>query len=885
MTPDLRWLARLFRRHSLANQSREEMRFHVDEAVADLVHRGVPEAEARRRVRLEIGEVEVETERLGDHRPGAMLESLGRDLRLAVRALRRSPMLSVVTVLLVAIGIAASTSIFTIVDRVLLRPLPLPGADRIVRLHESNPALGVPETGVSRGNLADWRTRARSFDGMAAAYTPSRTLGDGDRVEVLTFAQVSCDYFRVVGLAPVLGETFSADQCRAARFSSAAAPISSDPVVMLTRRHWMDRYAGDPAVIGRTVLVDRRPFRVIGIAPDESTVPLPGAQAFLPWELEQSLPFDQRYTVGIARVRDGVTLATARTEIDRIATELAGERPRTNRDWGVTVTPLQEEAVRALRPVLVTLLAAAGLLLCIACANVALLLSARGLARAHEGSLHLALGGSAGRLLRQGLLETGLLALAGGVVGVAASFATVRYLRSAWLDLPRSETITPDARVLLFAVLATLVAAAIAGWLPAMRHARTQPIDALRGGRRATGGRREGRGRNLLVTAEVALTVVLLAGAGLLIRSVDRLQSSATGFDANDVTVLPVFLDSERYNTGAATQQYYRDLFTRLRALPGVVAVGGATALPTSEYGPNFDRPAWPLARAGDPGAVRPASVRIVTPGYFDVLRIPLRQGRAFDERDGPDAPRVIVVSERLARSHWPAGNAVGQQLVVDYASAGTYPYEVIGVVGDLRFRGPRTEPLEEVYFPHAQRAYLILNVALRSTPGAAPTTTTLQSVLREVDPQKPPQGIYRLQELLSATWRREQWAMQLLAGFAAVAMLLAALGIYGTLAFRVREARRDIGVRVALGATPTAVAGWVAGEVGRVLLAGAAVGFLVAAIAARFIRALLYGVAPYDPWTGLAVLALLVVVGGLAAGLPAWRASRVDPVTALRVD
>jgi putative ABC transport system permease protein len=884
MTP-FRWLGRLARRRNLAASSRQEMQFHVDAAVEALVRNGVPEPDARRRVRLDLGDVRLEVERLADQRPGAGVEALLRDVRHTARSLGRSPTFVIVTVLLVALGVGASTSIFTLVDRVLLRPLPLPGPERIVRIYEASPARGIDRTGVSRGNLAEWRARARQFDAMAVTYVMGRTVSDGDGADVIAVAQVTCDLVAILGISPVLGTSFTEEQCRAARFSSAAAPIGSDPVVMLGFDYWRARHGGDPGIVGRTVLVDRRPFRVIGVMPSEAAAALPGVDAYLAWELQASLPFDQRYTTAFGRLRTGATPRSAQAEVEQIAAEIAGERPQTNRDWTVRVVQIQDDMVRGQRPVLVVLLAAAGLLLVIACANVAILLSTRGLARGHEASLHMALGGSRGRVLLRGLLEAGMITVAGGVLGTLAAFGAVGWLRRSWTDLPRASEVAPDGIVLVFALAVTMMTALAAGAMPALRQARCQPIDALRGGRRSTAGRRAGRLRDVFVTVEVAITVVLLTGAGLLIRSVGGLRAAQPGYDARDVAVAPVFLDSERYRTGAASLAYYEQLFERLRALPGVEAVGGATTLPASEYGPDFTRPVWPAAHAGDDRAVRQASVRIITPGYLEALRIPVVEGRTFDERDAPDGPRVVAISQLLARVLWPGRSPIGEQLVVDYASAGTYPYEVVGVVGDLRFGGPRSEPLEEVYFPHPQRSYLILNVAIRGSPGTAPSPEVVRATLREVDPLKPPQGVYRLSDLLAATYQREHLAMQLLLAFAAAATLLSASGIYGTIAQRVREDRREIGVRLALGASPAAVVGWVTRQVGRVLVRGGLAGLVAAMLGARFLTTMLYGVPPNDLQTTVSVLLLISLIGTMAACLPAYRAARVDPSTALRLD
>ncbi len=816
-------------------------------------------------------------------RPSRQLEPIAGDLRRAARALGRSPLFAVVTALLIALGVGTCTTIFTLVDRVLLRPLPLPEPRSLVRLYEASPARQVVRTGVARGNLAEWRTRTRSFAGLALSYTMGRTLSDGGEADVIAVAQVTCDFFPVLGVAPVLGTGFTPEQCRAATFSSAAAPISTDPVILLGEGLWRRRFGADPGVVGRIVFLDRRPFRVIGVTPEEVRAAAPGAAAFIAWELDQSLPYDQRYTSAIGRMRPGIGAGAAQADLAAIATALGSERPLTNRDWTVGLVPLQEDTVGGFRPVLLTLLAAAGLLLLVACANVATLFSARALGRSHESAVRLALGAPRVRILRQGLFESGIVALSGGALGTMGAVLAVRYVRLAWVDLPRAHELATDGAVLAFALVATLGSATLAGLLPALRHARGDPNDAILAGRRLSAGRRENRGRNALVAIEVALTVVLLAGAGLLVRSVGGLRASDPGFDPRDVVVAPVLLDAEKYRTGGASRAYYERLFARLTALPGVLAVGGATTLPTSEVGPDFARPVWPLAAAGDERVRREAAVRIVTPGYVEALRLRIVAGRPFDASDGPDSRRVVAVSEALARTAWPGRSPIGEQLVVDYSTAGTSAYEVVGVIGDVRFGGPRSEPLEEVYFPHAQRSYLILNVALRTAPGVLLPLESVRQALRDVDPLLPPHGVYRLDELLGATYLREQRAMHLLLVFAVAAALLSALGIYGTVAYRVRQQTREIGVRMALGASPGRVVGWVAAEIGRLLAVGCFAGLAAAAIGTRFLTSLLYGVAPHDPRTALGVLALLALIGAMAAGLPAYQAARVDPVTALR--
>ncbi|MFN0179256.1 MAG: ABC transporter permease [Gemmatimonadales bacterium] len=879
----LRWLTRLFRRRSALASRREELELHLIEEVDQLVRQGIPEAAARRRARLELGSPAVAVEEVGDLRPGALAEGLVRDLRQAFRSLRRSPGFTIATLLLIAVGIGASTSIFTLVDRVLLQPLALAEPDRVVRLFEASPERRIERTGVARGNLAEWRNRARQIKAMAAIYVMGRTVSDAGVAEVVPMAQVTCDFVAVLGVVPVVGRGFTSDECRAARYSNAAAPIGLDPVVMLGHRFWRRQFGADPAVLGRTLTIERRPFRIIGVLPPAADLVTPTAEGYLAWELDGELPRDQRYPAAIARMAAGVSLGAASAELQRIAADLGREFPETNAGWTVEAIGLEEHTTGGARPTLLVLLAGAGLLLLIACANVALMFSARGLARSHEASLHLALGAPRSRVLRRGLMEALMVGAAGGVVGTALAFAAVALVRRAWPDLPRASELAPDGTVIGFAVVVTLGSGILAGLAPAVQQARSRAIDAMSGGKRSIGDRPAARRHDALAIAEVAVTVMLLVGAGLLVRTVAGLRSTDPGFDPRDVLVAPVFLDGQAYRSGDASRTYYASLFARLRAIPGVAVVGGATTLPTSPLGPDFARPVWPLDRSGEREAVRHASVRIVTPGYLDALRIRVADGRAFDERDGPNGRRVVLVSEELARAIWPGRSPIGEQLVVDYSTAGTYPYEVVGVAGNVRFGGPRSEPLAEVYFSHAQRPYLILNVAIRTAPGGPLIDAAVRRAFQEIDPLKPAQGIHRLTDLVGATFLSERRAMQVLLGFAAAAVLLSMLGVYGTIAFRVREKAAEIAVRLAIGATPGRVVRWVAGECVRVFVVGGTIGVLGALVGGRYLSSLLYQVAPSD---GAAIATALVVLGATMAGaaiLPAYRAARVDPAATLR--
>jgi predicted permease len=877
----LRYLRALVSRSRRDRESREELRIHVEMYVEEQVRAGVPEGEARRRARIELGDVDSAAEGVADVRAGAALDALGQDLRQTVRGLARAPGFAAVCTLLVALGVGASTAMFAIVDGALVRPLPFPAPDRMVRLFETSPERGVARTGAARASLAAWRAQSRAFEGLALAYAMGRTISDGAEAEVVIAAQVTCDFFAVLGVPAAHGRTFTAEECRRATFSSAAAPVGPDPVVVLGHGLWLRRFGGDPGVVGRPILIERRAFRVIGVLPSDPGLPEAGVEAYIAWELDEELSRDQRYSTALGRLRPGVTAEAAEGELGAIAARLGREFPDTNAGWGVSVVPLHEQLTAGARSTLLVLLGASGLLLWIASGNVAILLFARGAARSHEVALRLALGAARGRVLRQGLVEAGLLAAAGGALGTALAAGVVAAMPWVWPDLPRVQEIGLDGLSVAFAVAAALAAALLGGALPAWRVARTDPRAAFGDGPRTTAARPAQAARDALVVAEVALTVVLLVAAGLVARSVTGLHAARPGFDARNVLVAPVFLDAQQYGSGAKSRAYYARLFERLRALPGIEAVGGATTLPTSPLGPDFQRPVWPAGRDGDPRATRQAWVRMMTPGYLDVLRIPVVAGRGFTDADAPGAPSVVAVSETLARALWPGETAVGKRLTADYG--GVYAYEVVGVIGDVLFRGPRSEPLAEMYVPHAQRPYLILHVALRQAPSAPAVAADVRRVLREVDPQKPAHGVHRLEDLLGATFTRERRAMQVLAGFAGVACLLSGLGVYGMLAYRVRQRMPEIGVRLALGAGRARIVRWIAGEGVRLIARGVAFGVAGAALGARLLQDLLFGVAPTDPVTALGALGVLALLGALATVAPAWRATRVDPATVLR--
>ncbi len=878
-----RRLVELARPRTLDRETAEEIAFHVEMVVARKVQAGLGEVEARRQTSIEFGSTSGARELVAEGRTGFVLEQCAREVAYAARVLRRTPGVTLVSVATMGTGIGASAILFALITGILLTPLPYPNPDRLVRIFDTNTQAGIDRTGVASGNIDDWRERADAFDGISGYYTMGRTLTADGVSETLLSAQVSQAFFSVVGVPPLVGRAFTDDEVRRAEFNSAAAPIGPDPVAILSHRLWQQRFGGDRSILGRSVTLERRPFRIVGVMPAGFAMPDREVEVWIPWDLSKARPRDQHYLGAVARLKPAVSIEQAEQQLKGVAAELGVEYPATNRGWSVQLSPLDTETVGDTARVLWVLLAAVGLVLVVACSNVALLSLLRGLDRSDETAVRRALGASSWRLLREFLLESVLLAVAGGALGAAIATFGMKLLPAVTADLPRLDEVSLDYRSLVFITVVTALAAILSGLPQAWRRTSAVPVTGLaNGSRRATDGRRRHVLRDAIVVSQVALTVVLMAGSILLVRSFRSLQSVDTGFDPRGVLVAPIFLDSQNYSNGDRTRTYYRGVFERLAAVPGVTAVGGATTVPTSPLGPEFERPVWPEG-ATDPNARVPASVRMVTPGYFATLRLRIADGRPIDERDQPQSPRVVMVNETLARRLWPGARATGRQLVVDYSTAGTFPYEIVGVVGDMRFGGPRSEPAPEIYLPHAQRSYLAMNVVLKSNIDPRALIPAVRGVLKELDPQKPPHGLYALEDLVGATYARDRQAMVTLLLFAGTATFLAVLGIYGVLSQRVRERLREIGIRIALGARASSVVGWVAKAAVVLMSIGVATGLMIAWALAGSLEHLLFGVTPTDGVTTAAVIGLLMIVGLVAAVIPSWRATRIDPVSILR--
>ena len=861
-----------------------ELQFHVEQQIEANRRAGLGPDEARRRALIDLGGLEPVKEACRDERRGAFVATLWQDARYGARLLRRTPAFTVSALATLALGLGAGTVLFSLTDAALLRPLPYDNPQQLVQVWDTNRELSIPRIGVTTGNVVDWRRRTRTLSGVAAWYVMGRTLRTDNDAVVIPTAMVSADFFPVFAAPAGRGRTFTTEETERSLFNSAAAPVGTDPVVVISDRLWRGRFQGDPDILGRTLSLERQEFRVVGVMGPAFAMPSESIDLWIPWGFPGDQPRDQHYLQSVARLKPWVTLAEAQSDLEAVAAGLEREYPDTNRGWRPVLVPLHEEIAGDARRVLVVLLAGVGLLLLVGCANLAGLQLVRATARGRETSLRLALGASRARLVRQHLTESGLLTLLGsglGFVVAAVALGAARHWGAE--SIPRLSEAALDLRVLAFALLVATLAGLALGVAPALAGVSAALPVRLHETTRATAGPGPRTWRSAFAAAQVMAAFVLLAGAGLLVRSYTRLMARDPGFDAERVLVMPIFLDTRQYSSGARTRSYYGELERRLAALPGVESVGGATALPTSPLGPDFERPVWDAALARDPASERQADVRIATPGYFDTLRIRVLRGRGFTAQDSPDAPLVLVINESLARQIWPGQDPVGRRLSVDYSTAGTYPYEVVGVVGDVRFRGLRSGPRPEIYMPHAQRPYLVLNFAVRTTGEPEAMIPAVRQALREVDPSQPAHSITPLGDLVRATVKRERFAMNVVLAFALTALLLAIVGLYGVLSYSVRQRTQEIGLRLAIGAQRRHILGTVLAEGARIVVPGMVVGLAVSLAVMRSLRSLLFGVGAHDPPTLAAVAVVLALTGFVATYLPARRAARVDPLAALR--
>ena len=865
----------------------EQIRLHVELSTEQNIARGMSPEEARQAALRKFGGVEQIKEVCREERSFVWVDQLIQDLRYSTRALLRNPVFTTIAILTLALGLGANTFIFTVVNTLLLRPLPYENAERLVAVWDTNKERALDRDLVAAGNFLDWRKESRLISGAAIWYQTSRTLRSGGEAEQIQVAQVAGDFFQVLQMPPAHGKPFSPNETPGAVFNGANGYMSGDRVVVMSDGLWRRRFGGDPAIVSQQILLDGQSWRVMAIMPPAFGVPNKDVELWMPWDLSRMKNSrDQRFLQAIAQLKPEVTLEQAQSEMTGFCLELAKQFPKTNAGWGMNLVPFHDDLVGKSRTPLLVLFGAVGCVLLIVCANTSNLLLARATSRRREMAIRVALGAGRVRIIRQLLTETALLAVAGATLGIglsAAALRTLAHYRPG--SLPRLDGVALDGWVLGFTLFLAAFSTVASGLMPALEVAREDLNAALKDSRYgAAGSARHRRVRNFLVAGEIALALTLLAGAGLLVKSFGRILAVTPGFDPANVLVAPIFLDNSRYRTPADSGRYYQNLIQHLRALPSVSSVGGTTALPMSEVGGDFSRPYW---RDGDPdpgGLARKAGIRIVTSDYFQTMRIPVLAGRAFTAQDRPDGVKSIVINQAMAREVWPGEEAVGKRLVV-WFDGGKVPYEVIGIVGNTHFYGPKSESKPEVFFCHAQMPYLNTQIVVRTTIAPERLAEVVRREVLAVDAAQPVHSITTMAELSSHAVAMDRFATLLLGALAVVAVILAGVGIYGVTAYVVSQRTHEIGVRLALGASARQVLTLIVGQSMRVTFAGVGVGLFGAFALTRAMAGLLYEVKDADPITFGLVTLLLTSVSLLACWLPARRTALVSPLLALRCE
>jgi putative ABC transport system permease protein len=803
------------------------------------------------------------------------MQTIWQDLRFGVRSLAKSPGFALVAILTLALGIGANSAIFSVVNAVLLKPLPYPDSEQLVRVWETFPPAGWGS--VSVPNLKDWREQNTVFTELAAYSFRSFNLAGADSPERISGATVSANFFTAVGVAPQLGRTFQAGEDKA----------GAGRVVIISDQLWRRNFAADPSIVGREIKVGGEGMTVVGVMPPKFEFPSPLVEMWAPliFTPTQETSRGNHAFLTVARLRPDVTLGQAIEQMKTIAKRLEDQYPQQQAGRSVLIRPIKEELVQGSRQALWMLLGAVGFVLLIACANVANLLLARAAGRRKEFAVRAALGAGRGRLISQFITESLLLSGTGGLLGLAIGKWGVDLLLI-WAAnfLPRSSEVGLDGRVIIFTLAVSVLTGVLFGLAPALRVSRGDLYEDLKEGGRAGEGPRHGRLRQVLVVAEIALALVLLAGAGLLLRSFWQLQKLDTGMRTDGVMTLRLSLPEAKYGTSATIVSFYQQLLERVGTIPGVETAGLINMLPLLQSGFNGGINVVGRPQFG-PNESPLVEYRAASPNYFRALGIPLVSGRYFSDGDRAEAAPIVIINQTLARALFPSEEAIGKQLTSGVISNTA---TIVGVVGDVRQSGLTTPPRPELYLSYAQAGSMIQTANLVVRASGDPQTVTnlvgaIRGAVREVDPAQPIFGLRTMDEVLSLAVAGQQLNMLLLGLFAALAVVLAGVGIYGVMSYTVSQSTREIGVRLALGAQGGDIVKLIVGQ-GAVLTGiGIVIGLGASVALAQLITTLLYGVSASDPLTYGAMVVLLGGISLLACYLPARRATRVDPIIALR--
>ena len=802
------------------------------------------------------------------------MDSIIKDIRYGLRSLLKRPGFTVIALIALALGIGANTAIFSLVNAVVLQPLPYPHPDRLVWVF-GNVRNGTNRASVAPGDFLDFRNQNKTFEHFAASVTitvPANLTGSGEP-ERLEASAITGNYFNAFGVAPALGRGFTLENEK----------TGLDKVTVLTHTLWQRRFGGDPAIIDKTIILDGKAFQVIGVMSPDVTLPQ-RADLWVPLNFDADPEMKQRFAHflrPIGRLKEGVSLDQAQADTDLIAAQLEQQFPDSNTGWNLRLVSLQQQLVGGSQTTLFILFGAVGFVLLIACANVANLLLVRAAGRQKEIALRTALGASRFRIVRQMITESLLLALLGGVLGTALATWGVQVLVSmSEGSIPQTSKVKVDATVLGFTLLLSLITGLLFGLAPAFRTVKVNLIDSLKDGVRGGGeGAMRNRTRSLLVVLESAVAVMLLIGAGLLVRSLMALQQVNPGFDVNNVLTMRIDLARGNYNSPEKTASFWEQLEGRITNLPGVESVGSITELPLSGQ-PN-DMPFTVEGRPPvTPDQAFGADFRRINQHYFNALRIPLLRGRNFTEQEVRQGDKVLVVSQQLVNAAFPNEEALGKRLITGMRSE---PYEIIGITGDIRHQSLAGNPVATMYFPTRQSGRL--NLVIRTQGDPLSIAGAVRQEVKALDPDQPIASVRLMTDWLDSSVAAPRYRTTLLALFATLAMILAATGIYGVMSYSVAQRTHEIGVRMALGARQFDVLKLVVRQGMLLTVVGVVLGLGGAYALTRVMSTLLFGVTEKDPLTFGVVAALLIAVAFIACFVPARRATKVDPLVALRYE
>ena len=810
------------------------------------------------------------------------METLFKDIRYGVRGLLKRPGFTVIALITLALGIGANTAIFSVVNAVLLRPLPYQNPEELVIVWEDLAFLGFPHNTPAPANYVDWKTQNQSFVDMAASRETSFNLtGDGEPERVSAYA-VNANFFPLLGVQPLLGRGFTAEEDRS----------GGSKAVVLSYGLWQSRYGGDRNILNREILLNGEKHAVVGVMPASFQFFEKDVRVWTPIALTQEAWANRggHYLTVVARLKPGVSVPQAQADMNAVMRRISMDHPdeTIGGKIGVVVLPVRDEFVGAARSSLLVLLVAVAFVLLIACANVAGLLLARAVGRRKEIALRLALGAGRARVVRQLLTESLLLAVAAGVLGSLLAYASFTFLQGLVPEqMALATSLKLDVRILVFTIAVSIVTGIIFGLVPALQSAKFDLNDALK----QSSGRvtSTGRLRSAMIVFEVALSLVLLVGAGLLIQTLFQLFRQYSVLEPEKILTMRTILPFEKYKELQRRDNYYQQVLQRVENLPGVVAAGYSTSIPLAWKGGTSGFYPEGL-KAPLQGMAYDANHREVSSDYHKAMNIPLRQGRYFDSRDNAQSLPVAIINETMARQYWPGENALGRRFKLgDPDEPGKQWKEIVGIVADIRQMGIDEPVKAEMYFPYAQitdwPGYMPRDLAIRTTGDTSNLAGAVRQIIREVDPDQPVSNVATMAEVLGTEAAQRRMGMIMLVGFAALALLLASLGIYGVLAYFVTQHTNEIGVRQALGATPRNILLLVLKKGMVLTLVGVVIGLVASFALTRLMSSLLFGVTAADPLTFATVPLLLVLVALLACYIPARRATKVDPLVALRYE